>query len=159
MPQNPIFEIEFEETVAGFAISQVAPDPNPQGELNEGAPADTPRTIIRNNQDWSVNFRWRTSGGTTTLLVADWTLGVHLLPLKRNGGGVAEAPILAGSSVVPHDPTDPFDYDQTINVPAASIPDGLYKLYVSVETEVPGLAAARINGFGEGPMMSFYTPK
>jgi hypothetical protein len=153
MPQNPVFEIEFEETVAGFSINPVAPDATPRGELNEGAPADQPRSIIRNDQNWSVNLRWRTSGGTTTLLVTDWKLGVHLLSL--NGGGAA---ILAGSSVVAHNPTDPFDYDETITIPAGSVPDGLYKLYVSVETEVPGAAKARINGFGEGPMISIYTP-
>jgi hypothetical protein len=153
MAQNPIFEIEFEETVAGFAISRVVPDPTPQCELNEGAPADTPRAIVRNNQPWSVDFRWRTSGGTTTLLVGDWKLSVYLQRLNAAG-----APILAGSKIVSHDPTDPKDFAERINIPAGSITDGLYKLYTSVEIEVPGNARARINGFGEGPMMSFYTP-
>lgn len=155
MAQNPIFELEFEETVSGFAISRVLPDPNPQCVVNEGAPADSPRVIIRDNQPWDVNFRWRTSGDVAELLVADWTLEVHLMHL--NGGGTPHD--FSKKKVVKHVPTNPHDFKEKIEVAAGKVKDGLYKLYANVDITVPGAAKARITGFGEGPMMEFYTPQ
>jgi hypothetical protein len=150
---GPVFELVFEETIAGFAISAVPSDPTPLCELNEGAPADQPRVIIRNDQKWNVNFRWRTSGSTTNALAVDWHLSLHLLRLNTPG-----APILAGSRTVPHDPEDPHSFDETISVEKNKIPDGLYKLHANVDVDIPGAPFARVTGCGEGPMMEFYTP-
>ncbi len=118
-------------------------------------PPNSPRVIVRNDQPWSVNFRWRTSGSTTELLVADWSLEVHLEHL--NGAGAPHH--FSTNIVVPHIPNNPNDYNEIINVGAGLVQDGLYKLYADVNVDVPGAARARITGFGEGPMMEFYTPQ
>lgn len=153
MPQNPVFELEFEEVVEGFYISKVGAYSTPICILNEGSAQGSPRTIIRKDQNWSVRFLWRTGGSTSELLTNDWNLSIYLV--RVNG----TVPLhISRHKVVKHVPRNPYDYNESIVVPAGQIKDGLYKLYTNVDVVIPGDARAKISGFGEGPMMEFYTP-
>jgi len=151
------YRLNVEETLAEFDIAGVPPRPNPQCVLNEINPQGLPDRIIKNNQPWNVGFHWRVSGHTSDAIgPCDWKLNVYLLKLNAPGG----ANVVATKSV-PYKVTEgQDDYDETIEIHAGEVPDGMYKLYTSVDVENPGPAQPIIpvTLFGEGPVMKFYTP-
>jgi hypothetical protein len=148
------FELHVEETLPGFVISPVAPHPYPLCVINENAPAGLPDRIIKRNQSWTVGFKWRVEGPVSDAMGPfNWRLSVHLLKLDGSGGvtwsqstNEAYRTGVAGAD----------DYDKTISVAAGAVPDGLYKLYASIDVQSPAIVPVTM--MGDGPMMKFYTP-
>ena len=144
-----------EETLPGFMIGAVGSDAWPCFILNESSPEGEPDTIIKNDQEWTVDFRWNCSGATSNAMGPfDWRLSVFLLCLS-GGGGVT----WSRSENVPYATGTPGadDYTHRMIIPAGAVPDGMYRLFTSVDVEDTA-AIVPVTMDGEGPIMKFYTP-
>lgn len=147
------FPMDFETTLApGFAINPVAPDATPRCVINETGPVGLPDRAIQNTQTWNVTFRWNVSGGASDLLgpTNTWNLRVFLLNLSggANQSRNQSEPYLAGAGA--------DNYTPVVNFAAGAIPNGMYKLFTSVDLVTGGVEPITL--FGEGPVMKFYTP-
>ena len=145
------FLLDVEETLPGFSVTNVPPETDPVVILNENAPQGLFDRIIKNSQSWSVTTRFRVAGIVSDAIgPGTWTVTASLLNL---GGG----PNHSVNTSVPYSlAPGADDYSISINVPAGAVPNGVYKLYISVDMDTS--ATVPVTMSAEGPMMKFYTP-
>ncbi len=145
------FTLDVEETLPGFSVANIPPDPTPVVILNENTPQGLPDRIIKDGQSWSLTTKFRVVGITADAIgPGTWTLSAHLLNLD---GGIDQTI----STTQPYALTiGADDYIIVLNVPAGAVPVGLYKLYISVDLDTA--AAVPVTMSAEGPMMKFYKP-
>ena len=113
-------------------------------------PGGAPTTIIRTDQAWKVRFHWRTYGKLNCVLCGKWNLRIYL---EEMGKGEFDLPGATASVAFVSAPTD---YEKDIVIPAGVVPEGIYKLVVSITHTVPSGEPGPIAGFAEGPLLQFY---
>ena len=133
----------------------------PHEHTGAGDPPAPPRTIIRTNNPWAINVRWRTTGIATGMVTGNWHLHAYL---ESIGPGADLNLIDPADHVIPLTPgPSPVDYFVHFDVPASNNPTvpaagGLYKLVVSLTYIDPTGAPGPMAAFVEGPVMQFYNP-
>ena len=124
------------------------------------APIFAPKNVIRSDQDWGVKVEWEMQGPLVTWLDANFRLTVHL-----EGIGVAgdhslpfvavhtlSAPLNAG-------PPASRKYEEIIDIPAGTIPPGVYKLVTTLHLyESATNNPTPVAGFVEGGMINIFDP-
>lgn len=141
------FPIKFEELVPYFSISG-------ECELYEVTPpGTTPTTIIRTNQEWYIKMSWKTFGALNCLMCGNWQLEVYL---EQMGKGEYDLPNSARS--VPF-VSSPHQYHHEIHFPANKVPEGVYRIVVTIKMQGPTGIPGPVVGFAEGPLVQFYSSK
>ena len=143
--------LDTEVTLPNFAINNIPPETDPVAILNEDAPEGLFDRIIKNSQSWSVTARFRVVGIVSDAIgPGTWTISASLLNLS--GGANKQFQATQPYSVAP----GPDDYVIAINIPAGAVPNGLYKLHISIDLDTA--ATVPVTMSAEGPVMKFYTP-
>jgi hypothetical protein len=138
--------VSFEELLPFFGVSGSC-------NLIEGTPPGAaPSNIIRTNQSWSVKFDWTTSGPLNYLMNGKWIMKVYL---EKMGAGEVDLPASLSSKTAAF-VSAPNSYSNTITVPAGNVPEGLYKIAVSLTMVGPTGTPGPIAGFAEGELVQFY---
>lgn len=143
---NP-FDIVFEEDLPGFVIPGTA-----TATVTEVG-GTAPIYCIKTSQPWGVNVTWQTGGPLTPFMAGDFLVTVYL---EKMGGG--EFGALPALPPVPLVAVDPHTYNATLSVPAGSVPEGAYKIAVTVTMHgpAPGFVPGPVAGVGDGPLLQFY---
>jgi hypothetical protein len=117
-------------------------------------PTFAPATIIRRNQAWKVTFDWQTSGVAALFLAGQWKLEIYLEKMGPDEfglpAGLSTATVPAVATAALH------SYAKDIVIPANVVPEGLYKLVVSITHQNPGGSPTPMAGFAEGSLLQFY---
>jgi hypothetical protein len=69
------------------------------------------------------------------------------------------APVTKSGRLAMNTGTTVFDVSVSLDFAANTVPEGLYKVYVSAGFEIPGPAWAGIAGYGEGCTIRVFQPK
>lgn len=143
---NP-FSIEFEENLPGFVIPGTA-----TATVTEVG-GTAPIFCIKTSQAWGVNVTWQTGGPLTPFMAGDFHVTVYLE--KMGSGESTDLPALS----VPLVAVDPHTYNASLSFAAGSVPDGAYKVAVTVTMHgpAPGFVPGPVAGVGDGPLLQFYT--
>jgi hypothetical protein len=143
---NP-FAIDFEENLPGFVIPGTA-----TATVTEVG-GTTPIYCIKTSQAWGVNVTWQTGGALTPFMAGDFHVTVYLE--KMGSGESADLPSLS----VPLVAVDPHTYNASLSFAAGVVPDGAYKVAVTVTMHgpAPGFVPGPVAGVGDGPLLQFYT--
>jgi hypothetical protein len=121
-----------------------------QGECDVyEVPSWNPATVIRTDQDWGVKFHWKTTGGLNHLLAGKFCLQVLLEKY-----GPQEGPTIPVKEC--QFESRPFEYNETIQVPAGLVRAGVYKLVAVLTMKGPLGVPGPVAGMAEGPLLNFY---
>ena len=112
-----------------------------------------PKKMIRIDQKWGANFKWRVQGDLCWNLGGNWLLEVTL---EQWGGGEFVLPPTQGSKQVPFVNSSDHTYDEKIEVDANIVPEGKFKPAISITLLGPSDVPGPVAGMAEGPMMRFY---
>lgn len=121
------------------------------------------RHIIRKDQAWSVRVDWEVHGSLVTWLDAEFRLRAYL---ESMGPGteyvLPAAPVVIPTLSVPVAPVGGLPtrtYTTNINVNAAQVDEGIYKLVTVLQLfERSTGNPTPVAGFAEGPMIQIFQP-
>ncbi|MCL6512748.1 MAG: hypothetical protein K6U78_18935 [Anaerolineae bacterium] len=149
------------------AVLEPAYDGEMEAQVIEIAEQDTPvpTNHIRTTQNWRVNVKWEMRGALAAFLVDEFRLRAFLESI----GPGAELALPIGGPLVVNTMAGPLSfpggvatrtYTADINVPAGTVPPGVYKLVTTLQLhdDAPPGAPYPIAGMVEGPFLNFFNP-
>ncbi len=138
------FPITFEELVPHFKIEGTC-------ELFEVTPpGETPATVIRTDQDWYVKMDWKTAGSLNYLMCGKWQLQVLLEEIGKGEHDVDNGIVYEKFQSKPH------TYSREVRFRAGELPEGVFKIVVTMKLLGPNDVPGSVVGFAEGPIVQFY---
>ncbi len=115
-----------------------------------------PATIIRTDQAWSVEVEWDVTGIQTGWIAGQWHLHIYLEKLGPGDDLVITDPNEVDIPLIPQPYPETVHYHYHPDVKPGAVPEGEYKLVVSLTyTDATG-HLGEMSGFWEGPMLQFY---
>ncbi len=133
-----------------FDIEELSrPAPLPSGPIP--SPGWAPTAIIQTSQSWRVTFDWETVGTLNNYMSGEWELKIYL---EKMGGGEYSLP--GNTSIVPFVSAPHHYMNQSITIPANTVPAGVYKVVTAITMKGPSGVPGPIALFGEVPMVQFY---
>ncbi len=140
---------------SGYAVLTELPEVGAPDIFPPLGPFDpTPSNMIaQTDQPLLVKFRWRVRGGLALIMSGKWECAVYL---EEMGAGEFGGPPFSTST--PFMAVLDHTYDVTVNIPANSIPKGLYKVTVAVSLmgPAPTNAALPVVAFADIGILKTY---
>lgn len=137
-------------------FEDLIPGPQLAGDITaqvlDPAGITPPEKIIRENDPWAVKANWHIQGPVAPIVGGDWKVSVY----AESMGPGAEANLGSQNVAVNSaPPPSPRNYTATINVPAGTLPAGVYRLVTVLNYSNLGVPQ-EIAGFAEGPFVQIY---
>lgn len=133
-------------------------------QVFELASPDTPvpTNHIRTTQAWGVEVKWRMEGAFVPFLIDQFQLRSFI---ESIGPGLEAAlpmggPVVVNTLAAPLQAGNVREYSANINVPAGTVPAGVYKVVtvVQLHDDAPPASPYPIVATVEGPILTFFNP-
>lgn len=141
------------------------PVPGLEGDIQLASVFETLATnvshVISTNEASGVTMRWEASGPWVPFLNffnPEWRINVHMEGIGSLGD-LDFGPAIVAWNSVPIGPGPSKTWTGTVNIPAAAVPAGAYKLVTTLQLYTSGGGAALpVYGFEDGPVVSYFSP-
>lgn len=146
---NVANNLRFEEILPWFGITGDVT--LKEGNSTADFPAGSVARIIQSDQPVSITFDWRTSGLLVPFLSGNWKGSIFL---EKMGGGEYTLP--NNVATTPFIGSNPHSYHLSVNIPAGTLPTGVYKVVASLNFSAPNGTPGPIAAFTELGMIQVY---
>ena len=144
--------LKFEEILPWFAVNGTVDLTQQPSTGGFPAPVANNR-IIQVDQPCDIRFKWSASGILTPFLNGNWHCKIYL---EQMGKGEFELPGTLGKQTVAYAPSNPSPYDVTMNIPANTVSEGVYRVVCTLTFTAPNGTPGPIAAFSELGLIQFY---
>jgi len=125
-----------------------------EGNSTAGFPGRQSNTaLIQTDQEVNIDFNWKTDGLLLPFLCGQWKCEMFLEQMGEKEFGLPRG---LSSVTTPVIKTNPATYNVSLNIPANTIPDGIYRIVVRLLFEAKDGTPAPIAAFAEFGLVQFY---